>query len=272
MKNKNGKILIYSLVYGGIWMLCRMDLEIERKDDIYINQNISSLFHGVIMERIKKEYADAMHISNLRPYSQSIQITSEKIFWTICTVTDDAYENIIETLAKDDFNEVHLKNKNTRYKIISKKIEKISMDDFLYRYFFGNGERKLKIIFSSPCAFKTDGKYLFYPSVKHIMQSLAAKFEETQSGISVYTPELIEDMEKNISIVQYNLKSRFFHMEGVRIPSFSGEITIKINGPDQFVNLANMLIFFGEYSGIGIKCALGMGAVKAVGRSEYING
>lgn len=37
---------------------------------------------------------------------------------------------------------------------------------------------------------------------------------------------------------------------------------IHINGPEQMVNLAHMLIAFGEYAGIGIKSSLGMGDVE----------
>ena len=52
-----------------------------------------------------------------------------------------------------------------------------------------------------------------------------------------------------------------FHLEGIKIPSFVGNITLKINGTRQFVNLINMLCEFGVYSGVGIKTAIGMGSI-----------
>ena len=58
------------------------------------------------------------------------------------------------------------------------------------------------------------------------------------------------------------MRSTRFHLEGVTIPSFIGEVTIKITGPQMMVNLANMLAAFGEYAGIGIKTSIGMGAVE----------
>ncbi len=41
-----------------------------------------------------------------------------------------------------------------------------------------------------------------------------------------------------------------------------GKITIIIRGPEQLARLAGALISFAEYSGLGIKTALGMGGVK----------
>ena len=61
-------------------------------------------------------------------------------------------------------------------------------------------------------------------------------------------------------------------MEGVRIPGFQGEVTIKINGPQQMVNMAWMLAEFGTYSGVGIKTSLGMGGMMILEKNETENG
>ena len=55
-----------------------------------------------------------------------------------------------------------------------------------------------------------------------------------------------------------------FHLEGVKIASFMGSITIKIGGPQSLVNLVHLLMYFGEYSGVGIKTAIGMGKISVV--------
>ena len=53
-------------------------------------------------------------------------------------------------------------------------------------------------------------------------------------------------------------------MEGVKIPGFKGDITIRIGGPQQMSNMAWMLAKFGEYAGVGIKTGIGMGAIKVL--------
>ncbi len=243
-------------------MFFRLELELKKDKDIFLTQNIASLFHGVLMENISQPYAEEMHISHIRPYSQFLRFSEERIFWTICAVNDQAYEKIGLPLLADTFQTVYLKHKDTAFEILSKQVKNISMDALMEQTFFAECSRYASIHFLTPCAFKTQGHYLFYPTVRLMMQSLSMKFDEAGYDISVYTPETISDFEQNISIVQYKLQSRNFHLEGIKIPSFCGNITIKINGPQQLVNLVHMLLRFGTYSGIGIKCALGMGAIS----------
>ena len=60
----------------------------------------------------------------------------EKILWTICTVEEEAYQEIILPLMKDEFSEVYLRHNQQRLPIKSKRIEKESMDELLSRTFF----------------------------------------------------------------------------------------------------------------------------------------
>ncbi|MDE7307747.1 MAG: CRISPR system precrRNA processing endoribonuclease RAMP protein Cas6, partial [Lachnospiraceae bacterium] len=69
-------------------------------------------------------------------------------------------------------------------------------------------------------------------------------------------------------IVQYQLKSIFYCIGKNKIPAFIGQITVKVNGPQLMVNFANLLFRFGEYSGIGIKTAMGMGNIKLLERDK----
>ena len=66
----------------------------------------------------------------------------------------------------------------------------------------------------------------------------------------------------------YDLKSTWFHLEGVRIPAFIRKITIKISKTQTMANFAGLLFQFGTYSGVGIKAALGMGAVRLTEKRE----
>ena len=74
--------------------------------------------------------------------------------------------------------------------------------------------------------------------------------------------ETLASLTESSSIVQYKLRSTFFLLEGVRIPAFKGEIKIKIAGTATMAKYARLLTRFGEYSGVGIKSAIGMGALQ----------
>ena len=107
-----------------------------------------------------------------------------------------------------------------------------------------------------------DGRYRNYPVVSNIFKSLINKHDSISEKTEFYSEELIEQIENGVEIVKYRLRSTFFHLEGVRIPAFLGSITLHIRGSKQFVNLINMLAKFGEFSGVGIKCGIGMGAIE----------
>ena len=49
---------------------------------------------------------------------------------------------------------------------------------------------------------------------------------------------------------------------GVRIPAFIGKITMRVDGTETMRRFVRLLLEYSEYSGIGIKCSLGMGAVR----------
>jgi len=74
--------------------------------------------------------------------------------------------------------------------------------------------------------------------------------------------DTLEQLCENAQIIGYDLKSVNFSLEGVKIPSFIGRLTIKMYGTSTMSNFANMLFRFGTYSGVGIKTALGMGSFK----------
>ena len=77
-------------------------------------------------------------------------------------------------------------------------------------------------------------------------------------------------MEKAV-LTRYELRSTSFSLEGVRIPSFVGRMTLKMTGTQTMSNFARMLFDFGCYSGIGIKTALGMGAVRILKEGKEEN-
>ena len=45
-------------------------------------------------------------------------------------------------------------------------------------------------------------------------------------------------------------------------------MTIRVSGTKTMANYAHLLLRFGEYSGVGIKTGMGMGAVKRVEKEK----
>jgi CRISPR-associated endoribonuclease Cas6 len=229
------------------------------------NVNMGSLFHGFLMETISPIYGEMFHRDGLKPYTQYITKSKggNEWFWRINMLTDEAEEALLKPFTQGMIKNVEIKNKNISFKVVSvEENEAVQYKELVRNFYLGGcATRFRKIRFQTPCAFRSAGQYIFFPDIRLIYQSLMNKFDSFSGDISLKDEEVLEHLVKYTQIKSYRLRSTLFHLEGVRIPSFIGEIRIKINGPETLSNLANLLLHFGNWAGVGIKTSLGMGAM-----------
>lgn len=138
----------------------------------------------------------------------------------------------------------------------------------LERTFFAECPRTVKIQFITPTAFKVQGHYQNYPTLQHIFSSLIQKYNAAHTTTEIADENLLGDLQRFTSVIGYDLRNTTFPVEGITIPSFIGTLLLKISGPQQMVNLVHLLLCFGTYSGIGIKTAMGMGALRIIERKD----
>lgn len=242
-------------------MLTSLTIRLKGEEGFQHGSFMASLMHGVLMERIDPEYAEYLHIMGVHPYSQNIQVKDDTIFWTVNALSADAERFIITPLLNSEDSSLFLSHREETLKIIDKQTESISYDELVQKYYLGNNDRVLTLQFLTPTGFKQNGRYCIFPTGRLIFQSLMMRYDAGAEESSIFSEELVEEFEQYTEITDYRLRSVRFSMEGVRIPSFTGECTIRIRGPQQLVNVAHMLAQFGKYSGVGIKTGLGMGAM-----------
>lgn len=236
-------------------------LEMKLKSSGRLSYQMGTLFHGALMEMLPKGYADELHHSELHPYSQYLVFKKQEYYWVVCCFNEKAVRNIIwDALQKTE--RLEIKKENIEIEIQQKDYTEIRHSELMKHFYEKTGKRYLRVHFLTPTAFKQQGKYIFYPDIRCIYQSLMNKYDAAVREESMTDEETLEQLCENSQIVRYDLKSVPFVMEKVKIPGYVGKITIKISGTQTMVNFANLLFEFGEYSGIGIKTALGMGAVR----------
>ncbi|MDO5719054.1 MAG: CRISPR-associated endoribonuclease Cas6 [Tissierellia bacterium] len=221
----------------------------------------SSLFQGVLMESISDYTAEDLHNYIYNPYSQFIE-RDDYSYWCIRGINEYAEENILKPLI--GMKTIFLKNKNMDLKVLDMKYETINRNEFIEKYLFGEANNKIDFSFITPTAFRSEGRYIVVPSTRLIFQSLMKKFDESGKE-KIFSYDLLEDMEKHSFISRYKLRTVLYCIEKVKIPAFIGDIQIRIDGPKEMQNIAKLLIKFGAYSGIGIKTAMGMGAIRMRG-------
>lgn len=244
-------------------MLSELSIKLTAPADTKIGYLQSSIFQGVLMETIDPDYAASIHEQGLHPYSQWIS-SRDELIWIIRTLNDSAYKGIIEPLLSSDFDKVELKSQETTLEIAGKTLVTKKNDELMKTFTSDNTDRYVKISFESPTAFKSDSNYVFMPDTRLIFGSLMRKYSAASDSTDMTDEETLEYIASHSSIVDFKIRSTRFPLEKVKIPSFMGEITLHFHGTDTMARYAKMLLEFGEFSGVGIKCGMGMGAIKII--------
>lgn len=261
-------------------MLARLKLVLGSECDIGSYQ--SSNLQGVIMQNIDTGYAEHLHNGGLNPYSQYIvrektdgKKTDEekaddeykgdmeyKHIWVIQTFSKEAYDNIIVPLIDNNFCEFMIEKKNIRVSVVQKELTTKEKKTQLEEFYNGECNRYIDLDILSPVSFRSNKKYVNVPDLRLIFQSLMNKYSAASDDMEMFDGETLEQLTDNSIISGYNLHSFYFPLEGLKIPSFKGNMTIKVSGTETMARYARLLFEFGEYSGIGIKTAMGMGAIR----------
>lgn len=242
--------------------LTRIKLKLDNTCGFNFSFCQGSLFHGFLMETISSDYAEELHDSELHPYSQYIDKQDNDLYWVINCTNSKSAENIISKLLHKDY--VSLKKLDTELKIIDKIYEEISYEDLIRSFYREDASRFITIRIKTPMSFKSNGEYCIFPDIRKIYKSLMNKYDASMkdSENNLFDIDTLEELSEKTKIIRYNLRSAKFPLEGITVPSFVGSITLKINAPQSLVNFANLLFKFGEFSGVGIKNSIGMGAIS----------
>lgn len=151
---------------------------------------------------------------------------------------------------------------------VSKQLKMVSQEQLMDHFYNKPAERYLEIRILTPMSFKSYGRYINYPDLRLIYQSLMNKYDSVLKEASMFDEDTLDMLVEGSEIVKYNLRSYLFPLQGVKIPSFFGTMTIKVTSTDTAAKFIRLLLEFGEYSGVGIKTGLGMGAIQIIRRDN----
>ena len=213
------------------------------------------------IEMLPMDYAEYLHLSQLHPYTQHLECRNGEWYWIVSCLNGEAVQKIIKNVLWT-LESIEIKKQKIHIDIVDKKYKEMTYRELMEQFYAKEYARYMTIHFISPTAFKQNGSYVFYPNLHCIFQSLMNKYDSANGEEGMFDNETLEQLSESAQIVRYDLKSVSFPLEGVRIPSFIGKVTIKIDGAHTMVNFAHMLFVVGEYSGVGIKTSLGMGCIK----------
>ena len=245
-------------------MLRCYEAELHLPSGMRAPASMGSVLHGALMERLPEDYAAYLHTENLRPYSQSIRWdrARERVIWRIGTLDRAAAEIIGAVL--QSLEHIHLRQKG--YTVDVQNIQCVSQSsyqDIADTYFRAKtAPRGAEIHFLTPTSFKRDGAYILLPESALILQSLLLRWNAFCPDIRIEEDNLAQELASHIHLTRYALRSAAFSVEGYSIRGFRGQIALRFTGSDMVRRILGTLLAYAPYAGIGIKTALGMGAVE----------
>lgn len=245
-------------------MLRRFEAELRLPDGVRASSSMGSVLHGALMELLPEDYADALHTQNLRPYSQSIRWdrARERVIWRV-GILDRAAAEIIGAVLQS-LEHIHLGQKGYTVDVQNIQcVEERSYQDIADEYFRAEtAPRGAEIHFLTPTSFKQSGAYIILPESALILQSLLARWNRFCPDIRIEEDDLAQTLATHTRLTRYALRSASFSVEGYNIRGFRGQIALQFTGSDMVRRILGTLLAFAPYAGIGIKTALGMGAVQ----------
>lgn len=238
---------------------CRLDLPAA-----LARHNIGSLLHGNIMERLPPETAEKLHRYRYNPIKQRLALAGGAAVWEIVCLEGALAAELAGVFR--GLRSIELKRHGAHVPVSDMRIEEIDLRGFVDGHMFCAGPRKLvRLAFLSPTSFKSGKDYDIFPDAKKLLRSVMLNFDYFSPATKLYDYEALDYFAGQTKITDYSLQSARFCLDGARIPSFKGKITIRLTGSDQTLRFLNLILSFGELCGVGIKTSLGMGHVRVAG-------
>lgn len=241
-------------------MLARLDMRLGAEID-EISYQMSSTFHGALMEMLKDDYAQQLHESKRHPYTQHIEKHGKEWHWIVTALNEDTAHHMLQEVLIP-ISSISVKKHQLIIQIVDKMYQEMTERELSHSFYQEQANRYITIRFVTPTAFKQNGVYINYPNIRMIYSNIMKAYDAVHTDEKIYDEDTLEQLVESTALSRYELRSTSFSLEGIRIPSFLGRITLKMNGTQTMANFAQMLFSFSSYSGIGIKTALGMGAIK----------
>jgi CRISPR-associated endoribonuclease Cas6 len=228
--------------------------------------SLGPYFQGLLMQHVNQSYANELHASSFKPYSQHCFYNKEKncLQWTICSLSSIAHSEIIEPLS--GIQTIRLSRPGISFDKLSQVSEVVSLKQ-LTSQIHRTEKLDFTVRFTTPTAFKSQGEYVFMPTIRLIFQNLLMHFNKVAEGIDEADQDTLDYIVQHTRITSYRLNSSYFahiNASNTKIPAFVGTIKLHVDNVGVLPGFVEMLLSFGEFSGIGIKTAMGMGGIDLI--------
>lgn len=217
--------------------------------------------YAALLKQCPRDFGVEAHCNQITPISQFLDCKGMQPVWRVSLLGEDCEDALGPTLEKA---ESFCLSGTTGPLWVSNR-EKRQIRDV--EQLFQEGEKRKGrhcLRFCTPTSFKSQGRYQTMPSQRLIVQSLIRRWNGCIRECPIEDPEGqgVEALAAGLVISDFHIHSCAYRLKGSSVPGFAGSMTID-NRLDGFHRqLADALLVFAGYAGIGIKTTLGMGGIK----------
>lgn len=244
-------------------MLRLIEIPLKMPEHTRIHPAMGSIFHGALMDVIAPTSAELYHHMTLRPYSQVVYWDETKHcpLWRIGTLTDEAYERLVIPLEK--VPALWLKQKQYEVSLGPMQLLRQTSFEDLAAQFVKDDSAPAGAEWQclSIMSFKQEGRYVILPDIRLIYQSLLQRWNTFSDTVKLEQDDLLEQLTSHCRLTKYQLRSKVFSVNGSQIYGCEGWQRFSFFGYDMLKRLQGLLTSLAPFSGVGVKTALGMGAV-----------
>lgn len=216
--------------------------------------------YAALLEQAPAEFGARVHEIGISPISQYLDCRGKHFDWHVTLLGETAEtalgprleQAVPFCLTKD---QVLLTPRQKRKTYIS------APEELFLRAAAGTGRHILE--FRTASAFKSRGKYQVLPTSRLILQNLIQKWNGSfpDCPIEDEDGQGMEAMADGLLCRRFQLHDRTYFLKGNAVPGFVGTVTLENCLSGFHRELADALLTFAGYAGVGIKTSLGMGGV-----------
>lgn len=239
-------------------MIKRYELRLESTSGAWLSCDLAYRLYGMLMEKTNAEFAASIHNQSATPIAQYVSPRGKSALWRISLFGEEAVDMLTPFLEKAETLELN----DGKLRVLEKKCETISGNKELLAIAHETSDAALwRASFISPCTFKTAGEYALFPTVPLLINSMTSRLDALNEGLLVSDPDMINMLTQGLRISSYNLHSQSFHLKGANVPGFCGSMRLYARLSPPAMEIWKLLSVFSGFSGVGVKCALGMGGL-----------
>jgi CRISPR-associated endoribonuclease Cas6 len=220
-----------------------------------------------LLEQLAEPDAERIHEGEGKLLTQHVRSErgTGRIIWSVSIFSEEANEMLLPVLEENMTLALHPESVDAA--LAGKEIF-TSPEDFIRHARRRPVDRLTELSLLSPLSFHSAGQYVIFPEKHLLLQSLVKKWNASFTGYPLEDEDALTMLENGILIRDYRLHTVRFALKGNKIPGCLGKLYLQSRLPEPLFEIWNLLLWYGTFSGAGIKTTLGMGALDCAALRE----